>query len=492
MYARHHQRWRRFGAFGCAQAADGAEHGEDDDGEAGSGEDDSSIGHGAGGPDERWAVEHRRCHRESEEGARVSAQPTTRAKVDAGTENGGGARPPQRDEGLEKGGGAQPLEKQPKVEKPKCGHQGDAGKASRVPSSERQQPKRSSGQLEHRRYGSRDRPHVQTRFLMHNQAMPPAFQFSAARRPKWFLITVGVTLIVVAVALTVGFQILGATDPVERAREAGTLRWVIYFLGTLLSMLLIGGLGLLFTLLLREVRLNERQSNFVSAVTHELKTPVSSLRLYLDTLEMRDVSPEQRARFYGTMREDLERLTVTINNVLNAAMYADRARLDPRPLDFARLVRRSMDLTRTRHQLPAAAFRYDGPTGLELQGEAQALETAVLNLLDNAVKYSREKVEVDVVLRSDEEGRAHLSVRDQGVGMSRAHLRFVFNRFYRIGSEARRSHTGTGLGLFIVRSVARNHKGRVVAESPGLDRGSTFTLTIPGVTSSPGETAAAS
>lgn len=150
-------------------------------------------------------------------------------------------------------------------------------------------------------------------------------QLSASRRPKWLHITVGVVLIVVAVTLTVFFQILGGPNPHLVAKEAQTARFVLYFLGTVLFTLLIGGLGLLIVLLLREVRLNERQSNFVSAVTHELKTPVSSLKLYLDTLRLRDLPESRREDFYRTMSDDLDRLTSTINNVLHAAMYTDRS-----------------------------------------------------------------------------------------------------------------------------------------------------------------------
>ncbi len=310
-------------------------------------------------------------------------------------------------------------------------------------------------------------------------------QLSAARRPKWFHVTVGVALIVIAVALFVGWQILGTGDPLA-ARERQTLRLVTYFLGTVLSSLLIGGLVLIVILLLREVRLNERQSNFVSAVTHELKTPVASLRLYLDTLELRDVPPEKRAEFYRTMREDLDRLNATINNILNAAMYTDRPVIDPQVVDFARLVRRAAELTRVRHQLPAEAVRYLGPDELRLKGDPAALETAVLNLLDNGVKYAREgAVAVEAELAPVGDGQVQLIVRDQGVGMSRAHLAFVFNRFYRIGREVRRSHTGTGLGLFIVRSVVKGHGGTVNAESDGPDRGSTFTITLPGALDRP-------
>jgi signal transduction histidine kinase len=314
-------------------------------------------------------------------------------------------------------------------------------------------------------------------------------QLSKVGRRKWPHLTTGVGLMVVAVALFVGWQFLGAE---ALAARVGTARLVVYFLGTVLSLLLIGGLGLLVFLLVREVRLNERQSNFVSAVTHELKTPVASLKLYLDTLQYRELPESRREEFYRTMREDLDRLNATINSVLDAAMYTDRPVPDAKPLDLARLARRALELTRTRHQLPAECFAYEGEESLLIQGDAAALETAVLNLLDNAVKYSRERVRVEVEVGRDDDGQAHLRVRDHGIGMSRAQLRFVFNRFYRIGAEVRRNRTGTGLGLFIVKSVVKGHRGTVSADSPGADRGSIFTVTLPGVIGAePAERAAA-
>jgi signal transduction histidine kinase len=306
-------------------------------------------------------------------------------------------------------------------------------------------------------------------------------QLSASRRPKWLHVTIGVILIAVAVTLTIFFQILGGPNPYLVAKEAQTARFVLYFLGTVLFLLLIGGLGVLIALLLREARLNERQSNFVSAVTHELKTPVASLKLYLDTLRLRDLPESRRDDFYRTMGQDLDRLNATINNVLHAAMYTDRPVASPQPVDLARVVSRAIDLTLTRNQLVKESIRYSGPESLQLLGDGVALETAVLNLLDNAVKYSREKVEVDVEVGANQDGQARVRVQDQGIGMSRAQLRFIFRRFYRIGAEVRRSRTGTGLGLFIVKSVAKGHKGTVLADSPGPDKGSTFTLTLPGV-----------
>ncbi|HET7292821.1 MAG TPA: HAMP domain-containing sensor histidine kinase [Vicinamibacteria bacterium] len=318
----------------------------------------------------------------------------------------------------------------------------------------------------------------------------PGSQLSPVRRPKWFHVTVGIFLILVAIALNAGWQFL-ASEEARVAREFQTVRFVVYFFGMMLFLLLIAGLGLLVILLVREVRLNERQSNFVSAVTHELKTPVASLKLYLDTLELRDVPESRRAEFYRTMRQDIERLNATINNVLNAAMYTDRPVVDPQPLDFARLVRKCIELTRTRHQLGPELIRCEGPAALVLRGDAEALETAVLNLLDNAVKYSKERVQVEVELGAHGDGQAFLRVRDHGVGMSRHHLAFIFNRFYRIGTEVRRSRPGTGLGLFIVKAVVKGHHGTIAAESAGPDRGSTFTITLPGVIDRPEPEAAA-
>lgn len=305
-------------------------------------------------------------------------------------------------------------------------------------------------------------------------------QLSPPKRRTWFHIVMGVSLLMVAVALTVGWQIIGSEEAPLKSPGA---RYLVYFFGLLLFLLLISGLGLMFTLLLREVRLNERQSNFVSAVTHELKTPVASLRLYLDTLMLRSdtLSIDQRDDFYKTMRADLDRLNGTINSVLNAGLYADRAVINPPVIDLAKLVQHACALTRTRNQLGESAVTYSGPPSLLLKGDSTALETAVLNLLDNAVKYSTDQVAVRVTLVEELNGFARISVSDRGVGMNRAHLRFIFNRFYRIGSEVRRSSTGTGLGLFIVKSVVKAHGGSVRAESDGEGRGATFVLHLPRV-----------
>jgi two-component system sensor histidine kinase SenX3 len=204
------------------------------------------------------------------------------------------------------------------------------------------------------------------------------------------------------------------------------------------------------------------------------------------------VAPERRAEFYKTMRQDIERLNGTINNVLSAAMYTDRPVADPRPLDLARLARRAVELTLARYQLASGAIRCEGAPVVRVAGDSQALETAVLNLLDNAVKYSKDGVRIEVEVWGDADGQAHVSVRDHGIGMSRTHLPFIFTRFYRIGTEVRRSRVGTGLGLFIVRAIVKGHRGTITADSPGPDRGSTFTISLPGLLEADAEAEGAS
>src|SRR6185295_17771180 len=195
--------------------------------------------------------------------------------------------------------------------------------------------------------------------LLSGEPLSQAPQLSRSRRPKWHYLLVGVGLIVVAISLTVAWGILAAPE-VAGTRAVAPARVVAYFFGSVLFLLLIVGLVLIVMLLLREVRLNERQSNFVSAVTHELKTPVASLKLYLDTLQLRDLPESRREEFYRTMRQDLDRLHATINSVLHAAMYTDRPVADPHPVDLARLARRCIELTCTRHQLAPEAVTYRG------------------------------------------------------------------------------------------------------------------------------------
>jgi signal transduction histidine kinase len=289
------------------------------------------------------------------------------------------------------------------------------------------------------------------------------------RKSLVFMI-IGACLVALAIALNVSWIVINW--------RAG----VLLVLGIIFFLVIIGGLVMNTIFLVREVRRNEQHDAFINAVTHELKTPVASVRLYLETLMRRDLPPEKRQEFYQIMLADNDRLLELIEQVLRAGRSRQRllhqARLDLRPL-----VRETVSLARVRHHLSEDAVAYvehvDGEPTATVMGDAEELKAAVSNLIDNAIKYSTTEVAVEVELLAIDARRVAVRVRDRGIGISKAELKRIFRRFYRIPEAVAMRVKGSGLGLFIVSSVARKHGGRVSAESDGPGQGSTFTLQLP-------------
>jgi signal transduction histidine kinase len=209
---------------------------------------------------------------------------------------------------------------------------------------------------------------------------------------------------------------------------------------------------------------------------------VASIRLYLETLQRRELPEEKRREFYGIMLADSERLLDLIEQVLRAGRSRQRL-LHQSRLDLRGLVRDTVDLARLRHHLPPEALTYvehvDGESTATVLGDPDELRAAVSNLVDNAIKYSGATVQVEVELLALDPRRVAVRVRDRGIGISRPELKRIFRRFYRIPEAVAMRVKGSGLGLFIVNSVARKHGGRVSAESEGPGHGSTFTLQLP-------------
>jgi signal transduction histidine kinase len=293
----------------------------------------------------------------------------------------------------------------------------------------------------------------------------------ASRRKTIVFLVLGICLIALAVALNVGWIVLNW--------RAG----IFFFLGVLFFVAIILGLILNTIYLVREIRRNEQHDSFINAVTHELKTPIASIRLYLETLQRRDVSPEQRQQFYGLMLEDSERLLGTVEQVLKAGeVGVNRHAHQTVAVEFPALVRECMDLARTRHHLEPAALQYHDAlngTGATVQGDPDELRTAVGNLLDNAIKYSGNRVEVSVEIDAPDSEHLVLRIRDHGVGIPPEQLKRIFKRFYRVPGRSLGKVKGTGLGLYIVRAIARAHGGKVFADSGGEGRGTTVTFELP-------------
>jgi two-component system, OmpR family, sensor histidine kinase SenX3 len=282
-----------------------------------------------------------------------------------------------------------------------------------------------------------------------------------------FFITLGACLVGFAVALNVSWIILNW-------REVVPLVLGIIFFGAIIA-----GVVLNTTYLVREIRKNEQQDSFLNAVTHELKTPVTSIRMYLETLQRRQLDETQRRDFYRIMLEDTDRLLGTVEQVLKAGESRHGSRKNWQPVDFAAVVREAVDLAQVRHNLPPAAMQLGHPLSGELtmMGNPEELRTAVANLLDNAVKYSGEQKDIVVDVLTPDIDTVLLRVRDRGVGIPRPELKRIFKRFYRVQNAPQIK--GTGLGLFIVRSIARRHGGDAFAESEGEGQGSTFTIRLP-------------
>jgi two-component system, OmpR family, sensor histidine kinase SenX3 len=296
----------------------------------------------------------------------------------------------------------------------------------------------------------------------------------------YFFLTLGVCLAAVAFAVGSGWIILNWREGIK------------VFLGIIFFGAIVAGLVLNTIFLVREIRRNEQHDSFINAVTHELKTPIASIRLYLQTLQRREVDDAQRRQFYELMLLDTERLLHTVEQVLKAGAAAQKkGPLQRSPVDFDALVRECMDLARTRHHLQAADLDYreslsvasqngsPNARGAQVLGDPDELRTAVSNLLDNAVKYSPDGVHISVELDGPDDERIVLRVRDQGVGIPEQELKRIFKRFYRVTQRSLSQVKGTGLGLFIVRSIARKHGGRVFAESEGAGKGTTVTLELP-------------
>ena len=287
-----------------------------------------------------------------------------------------------------------------------------------------------------------------------------------------FFITLGACVVALTIALNVSWIVLNWREVVPLV------------LGVILFGFITAGVVINTIFLVREIRRNEQHDSFLNAVTHELKTPIASLRLYLETLESRQLDETKRREFYRNMLVDTDRLLGTVEQVLKASEVRQRStRKNWTEVDFARVVRESAEIARSRHHLTPEELRLENSTKEELLvlGNAEELHTLVLNLFDNAVKYSGTQKNIAVEIKTPTLDTISLSVHDSGTGIPKGELKRIFKRFYRAQSAKTKLVKGTGLGLFIVRSVARRYGGDAYAESDGEGHGSTFFVRLPRV-----------
>jgi two-component system, OmpR family, sensor histidine kinase SenX3 len=283
-----------------------------------------------------------------------------------------------------------------------------------------------------------------------------------------FFIALGAGLISVSLILYIGWVLLNWRQG------------ILLFLGALLLAVIIAGVVLNTIFLVREIRRNEQHDAFINAVTHELKTPVASIRLYLETLQTRAVDETKRKEFYRIMLEDSDRLLSTIEQVLRTGrMGLSKSTLNLTLIQINDVVDEILQRTRVLHRVPEGALSYHPGPPVTIRGDLDEVRAAISNLIDNAVKFSGASVNVTVETAKVNAGFVAVRVRDQGPGLQKTELKRVFKRFYRVPGQLAARVKGTGLGLYIVRSVAKRHGGRAWAESEGPGRGSTFVLELP-------------
>ena len=289
------------------------------------------------------------------------------------------------------------------------------------------------------------------------------------RKTAIFFLVFGVCLSALAIALNVGWILLSFRQV------------LLLVLGIIFFAAIITGLILNTIFLLREIRRNEQHDAFINSVTHELKTPIASIKLYLETLRTREVDEAQRREFYDVMLADSDRLLNTVEQVLHAGKIKEHTRAPAQTtLNIDEVLTDAIGIVNSRYNLNKDSIKYvSGGEPLLVNGNYDELQSAFVNLLDNAVKYSGDGPKVTVKAQSTGfSNRIAVVIRDKGVGIPPAELKRIFKRFYRSDASGNGAK-GTGLGLFIVKSIIERHGGRVKADSRGEGKGSTFLIQLP-------------
>lgn len=264
----------------------------------------------------------------------------------------------------------------------------------------------------------------------------------------------------------------------ESQTAAEQLTWLPLVEGGVLLTLILAGATVIFIYWNKQHRLNRMQRVFVSNVTHELKSPVASIQLALETMAMRELSPERRQEFLSMMLDDAERLDLLIDRILGAArIEKKRSRYRPEPVSLRHFVEEMLEEDRHLFEKDGHVVVLEKGADARVALDRASMRMALANLIENAARYSPRGTTIHLRLHRDLRN-CRLDVIDSGVGIARKDLKNVFKMFWR-GDE---SHTsGTGLGLYMVRHIVRDHKGKVWATSPGPGRGSVFSVSLPRV-----------
>lgn len=300
----------------------------------------------------------------------------------------------------------------------------------------------------------------------------------SARRSLRFPILLAIVMIALLVVLTAGWVLLNVSGALQDERSSG-LYWTLLTIGSLFSLLLLAGTLLYLILSIKAINLTRRQSNFIDSVTHELKSPLASLKLYLQTLNRHPVSEAERTDFYRFMLEDLERLDRLINQLLTAGRLEAESGDGPlEDVELGSLLRECAAAVCLSYRVPDDTV-HSAAQPCWVRARRLDLEIIFRNLIDNAVKYAGRPPQVEVTSAPGGEREVVVQVADNGRGIPFHLRRRIFRRFERLGLELERDKPGTGLGLYIVRTLLHRLRGRVHVRSPKTGTGTVFEVRLP-------------
>jgi signal transduction histidine kinase len=298
-------------------------------------------------------------------------------------------------------------------------------------------------------------------------------------------IVLAIVMIVMLLALTVGWVILAVRSALDSSSWA-PLYWILLSVGAVFFVLTVVGVVVYLTLSIKAINLSQRQSNFIDSVTHELKSPIASLKLYLQTLTRHQPSAEERQEFYQSMLDDVERLDQLINHVLDAARLDRPAAPTQQAVALDELLRRCAEDVCNRYRITPDTIQLQLKPCNVMALRAD-LELVFRNLLDNAVKYAGTPPEVMVTMDQATSGRVRVRISDNGHGIPHKFRDKVFGRFVRLGTELEREQPGLGLGLYIVRTLVGRLRGHVRVRGREDATGTTFEVLLPGVLQTDGQ-----
>jgi len=256
--------------------------------------------------------------------------------------------------------------------------------------------------------------------------------------------------------------------------------WVVILVLSILIAVILTGIFIIFIYHLKSLRLYRLQHNFINSFTHELKTPVTSLQLYLETFKKHNLARDQQRKYINYMLDDVKRLTTNINRILSIAKIESKTfEGQPVAVDLVTFIE---DFCAGSGQLfRNAKISVHSSPGFSLPYEIDRtlFELLLMNILSNAIKYNNSATPEVKIFLKEEKGKAMISFVDNGIGMEKRELRRVFKKFYQVSAPGKSSADGSGLGLYLVESIARLYKGQVSAASPGPGKGTVITVILP-------------